>query len=97
MNGDDRLRWSLKELAAELAIFFGEEDFFSEIGNSNSELFDGSRELPRRMAAGFDNLGGPAKQISNATPAEVVFKDLVRVVQIADDQIETREIVCQFC
>src|SRR5881275_1668266 len=49
------------------------------------------------MVACFDNSGGSAKQIFNATPAHVAFKDPIRVIQIADNQIETREITCQFC
>ncbi len=49
------------------------------------------------MAAFFDNLGGTANQIFNATPAEVLFKDPIGIIQIADDQIEIREIVCQLC
>jgi len=97
MNRDNWLRWCLDKLAAKLAIFFGEENFFSEIDNSNSEFFDGSRELARGMITRFDDLGGPAKQIFNTTSAEVVFKDAIRIVQIADDQIETRKIICQFC
>ena len=52
--------------------------------------------LPRGVAALFDNFGRAAKQVRNATPAEVFFKDSIRIVQIADDQIESREITCQF-
>src|SRR5439155_23272956 len=97
MNSDEGLRWSLEKLAAELAIFLGEENFFSEIDNLNSKFFDGSRELPRGMVARFDDLGGPPKEILNTTPTAVTFKDPIRSIQLADDQVETREIICQFC
>ena len=77
MNRDDRLRQSLKELAGELAIFCQRGKFFREIGDSNSEFFDRSRELACAAWPAFSTiLAGPHKQIFNATPAEVVFKDL---------------------
>jgi len=31
----------------------------------------------------------------NATAAQIVFKNPVRIIQITDDQIETGEIICQ--
>src|ERR1043165_875619 len=96
MNSDNWLRRCLEKLAAKLAIFFGEENFFSEIDNSNSEFFDGSRELARGMISRFDDLGRAAKQIFNTTSAEVVFKNALRIVQIADSQIKARKIIFQF-
>ena len=40
-----KLRRTSEKLPGELAIFFGEENFSSEIDNSNPEFFDRSREL----------------------------------------------------
>ena len=49
------------------------------------------------MAGIFDDPGWSADQIFNATAAEVIFKNSVWIVQITDDQIETRQVVCQLC
>src|SRR5438094_3850925 len=71
------------------------ENFFSKIGDSDSQLVDRPRKLARGEVEGLDDLGWPAKEIFNTTPAHVVFKDAVRIIQITNDQIETGEIICQ--
>ena len=46
------------------------------------------------MGAFFDNLGGPPNKVFDAAPAKIVFKDSIRVIQIANNQIEAREVTC---
>ena len=49
------------------------------------------------MPGGFQNLGWSAKQIFNATPAQIFFKNPVGVVEITNNRIEIRKIVGQLC
>src|SRR6266700_7708620 len=49
------------------------------------------------MTSFLDDPRWSTKQIFNTTAAQVVYKDSIWIIQIADDQIETREIIYQFC
>jgi len=97
MNRDNWLLQRPKELPSELLIVYRWENSFTKIGNFDSQVFDRPRELARGMPGGFQNLGWSAKQIFNATPAQIFFKNPVGIVEITNNQIEIRKIVGQFC
>src|SRR5262249_36185524 len=73
------------------------KNFFIKISNHDTHLFDRPRKLAGGMTGVFHDLGWSAEQIFNAATAEVVFKDSIRIKQIANDQIETGEVICQLC
>ena len=97
MNGDERFRQTVDKVPAEFAIGVREEDSFSNINDSQSEFFNGSGELPRGVIIIFYNFARPAYQMSHTASAEVSFENVVRIIQLADDQIEAAEIARQFC
>jgi tetratricopeptide (TPR) repeat protein len=51
-------------------------------------------ELPCRVRPG-DDLGGTAQNFLRATAPQIVFENLIRIVEIAENQIEAAEIIAQ--
>src|SRR5207253_2816054 len=69
----------------------------AKVEDRDSEIFDWSRKLARGVPSIFDDLRRSTNQIFNATAAQIFFEDSFWVIKISDDQIESGEVIGQFC
>src|SRR5439155_13678641 len=92
---DQRPRKIAEKFLRTMSIFRGKINPRSEIACSQSEFFERSGKLTCGMLVIID-LCRPVDQIFDAASAQVVLKDSIRIVEIADDQIKTCEIICKF-
>ena len=93
----DRQNWGraiLQKTTGKLAIFCRWKNFRRQIGDTYSELLHGLNELFRRGHA-RDNFRRTSQNIFRAASPQILFEDAVRIVKVAEDQIEAREIVPQ--
>lgn len=85
----------LQKTTGKLAIFCRWKNFGCQISDRYSELLQGLSELFRRGHA-RDNFRRTSQNIFGPASPQILFEDAVRIVEIAQDQIEAREIVPQF-
>lgn len=77
-----------------MSIFFQQEKFRRKIGDWEADFFDRLGELSGRMRTIID-LGWAAKYSLRATPPQIVFKNRIRIVEIADYEIELGKVICK--
>ena len=91
----DRNNWTrhlAEKFARELSILCGRENLRRKIGDENPELFQGTRELSRSVPGPLEFTRSD-NQVFDAAPTQIRFEDMIGIVKITDDQIETAEIV----
>src|SRR5438477_12500555 len=84
----------LQKNKGKFLVFCRWKDFCCQISDSYSELLHGLNELFRRGHA-RDNFRRTSQNIFRAASPQILFEDAVRIVKVAEDQIEAREIVPQ--
>ena len=89
VKSDHRLCAIPQKFARILSILRGGINPCRQFRHAQAQLFDRSGELLRGMG-GLVDLGRAADNLSCATPAQIVFKDSVGIVEITEDQIESR-------
>src|ERR1044071_6457155 len=85
----------LQKITGKFPIFGRWKNSRHQISDIYSELLQGQSELFRRRHA-RDDFRPTSQNIFGAALPQILFEDAVRIVEIAEDQIEAREIVAQF-
>jgi hypothetical protein len=94
MKCDDRRVQPGEKFQGMISIFFRQEKFRRKIGNWEADFFDRLGKLSGRMRTIID-LGWAAKYFLRATPPQIVFKNRIRIVEIADYDVELCKVVCK--
>ena len=76
------------------SIFTCWKNFRGQINDIDPKLLQRLCELPRRRRVLID-LDRTAQDFLRTALSQIVFEDLIRIVEIAENQIETAEIISQ--
>lgn len=95
MHGDERRIFSRQKFHGHLAVRVARMKRRRGILEIKRELLERARELLRGVR-GIIEARRDVEKMFDAAPAQIVFENLIRIVKIADDLLETREIFDEF-
>ena len=95
MKRDDWSRAMAEKSVGRVSILGRRIKLRRQIIDAKTESLEWPQKLSGCVLATLD-LARAMNQIIYAAPAQIHLKDAIGIVKIADDQIEAREIVCEF-